>query len=143
MISQGGSGITLELGQNGLSPYQVGVGTLAGLWALRTVAYETVHGQPLERSRPPGGERLYTWAGTVPWPRTGLVSLDPGWVNFAPVAKGQRLGEADGQEIRATAEGFVLFPKYVPAEIQKAGACPAELCRIVRPASPQELPYAE
>jgi succinylglutamate desuccinylase len=136
----GGCGLSLELGQNGFDPYQIGVGIDAVLRALRSV--ETASGG--ETAAADAGESLgeiFTWAEIVPWPASGVVELRPDWHNFKPVAAGEVLGTVDGRPLRAAAAGRMLFPKYLsPAEQSALVSRPTELCRIMKPVQTKELP---
>jgi hypothetical protein len=143
--SQGGTGISLELGQNGFDPYQIAVGIECGLWALRTVTDElegrAKDAHPVETRRAATEAEIYTWADIMPWPAAGTVALDEGWYNFRDVARGQRLGTLDGKPLLATVDGKMLFPKYLTAEQQRQlESRPTELCRIMKRINEVELP---
>lgn len=134
VIRNGGSGITLELGQNSFDPYQVAVGVRACLNALRTVSAKLkgepwpaeVAGYPLE---------LYTWGQVIDFPEGGR--LDDGWVNFKPVAAGQALGQSSSGPIVAEGAGKTLFPKYLRSPTTKA---PAEICRVLKEIALSDIP---
>jgi succinylglutamate desuccinylase len=145
--ASGGTGISLELGQNGLDRRQVATGVVSALWALtyatRRLA-EKDGGLGLARERaksyPP---ELYTWAEVVAWPESGVVTLEPGWDNFAEVSAGQKLGTVDGKPLLAPKAGRMLFPKYLTPEQQRALASrPTELCRLMRRIDENALPSA-
>lgn len=140
VIMNGGSGITLELGQNSFDPYHVAVGFRACLTALRAVTARVAGGEwpqagglgeqpqhyPLE---------LFTWGQVIDFPEGGR--LDEGWVNFKPVAAGERLGEGAAGPIIAEVAGMVLFPKYLRSKTTKA---PAEICRVLKAIDYGDIP---
>jgi succinylglutamate desuccinylase len=144
--ASGGTGISLELGQNGLERKQVATGVEAALWALAYAAQRFAGGESgafeLARQRAQTfAPELYTWAEVVPWPAKGVVTLEPGWDNFAEVKAGQRLGTVDGVALAALKAGRMLFPKYLTPEQQAAlTSRPTELCRIMRRITEAELP---
>lgn len=141
--SQGGTGISVELGQNGFDPYQIGGGVEAGLWAIRTVTdrWQGGVGDPFAKGRADNDPELYTWASIVPWPEAGFVDLDEGWTNFKPVEAGQRLGTVDGEVLKAPAAGRMLFPKYLTRDQQRVlDSRPTELCRIMKRIGIEDLP---
>jgi len=142
VISQGGTGISLELGQNGLDPYQIAVGVDAALWAIRSAAMTCAGDEDGLRRRVISYEAdLYTWASIVPWPETGLVELIEGLENFREVRSGERLGVVDGQPLLATGDGKILFPKYLTRQQQSQQTTrPTEVLRIMRPLRIEELP---
>jgi predicted deacylase len=147
--AEGGVGVSLELGRCGLDPAQIAVGLEAALGALE-VAERAADGAALTTLAGPRRAPLYTWAAVVPWPEGGIVTLDPGFDNFADVAAGQRLGTVDDRVVTAPASGRMLFPKYVTREQQMAEraagargetvATPTELCRLLRPIGDADLP---
>lgn len=141
--SQGGTGVSLEVGQNGLDPYQIAVGVDAGLWSIRT-ASDLLLGRAVPDAPPRSNEmppELYTWAEIMAWPDQGVVDLAPHWTNFKDVAKGEVLGTVDGRPLVANHAGKMLFPKYLTREQQAALASrPTELCRIMRRIAPSDLP---
>lgn len=141
--SQGGTGISLELGQNGFDPYQIGGGVESGIWAMRTVTdrWKGGHPDPFARARADNDPEIYTWAGVVPWPEEGFVDLDEGWTNFKPVEAGQRMGTVDGKPLVAPVGGRMLFPKYLTRDQQRAlESRPTELCRIMKRIETRDLP---
>jgi hypothetical protein len=136
----GGVGITIELGQNGFDPLQIALGS--------TIARRLINSR-LKSSKAPStvssafAGPLYTWSEVLPYPDTGVPVLDPGWTNFAPVAKGQRLGAWQGHVYAASSDGVVMFPKY-PKRLEN-GDYPserpaAELVRILRRIEEGQLP---
>lgn len=128
----GGVGITLELGQNGFSPFKVGAGFKACSDALRFVKnFKKTH----RYQEPAKDLEIYTWGEVVAWP-DGEASLDEGWYNFKEVKAGERLGVVDGQALFAQASGPVLFPKY-PKPIGKK--LPTEMIRILKRVSIEQL----
>lgn len=137
--SQGGVGVSLEVGQNGLDPYQIAVGVDAGLWAIRAASDLLRGTQPAERER--SEPEIYTWAEIMPWPKTGVVELNAGWSNFRDVALGERLGTVGGGPLTATSAGKMLFPKYLSPEQQAAlESRPTELCRLMKRITTRDLP---
>jgi hypothetical protein len=142
VISQGGTGISLELGQNGLDPYQIAVGVDAALWAIRSAAMTCAGDEVGLRRRVSSCEAdLYTWASIVPWPQTGFVELIEGLENFRDVRSGEHLGVVDGQPLLATGDGKILFPKYLTRQQQSQQTSrPTEVLRIMRPLRTEDLP---
>ena len=140
---QGGTGITVELGQNGFDPRQIAHGMQIAQWAIQVVTAR-LSGTPAYRRQPASVGSIYTWAEIVPYPQTGKPVLDAGWHNFAPVAQGQRIGSFAGKDICAGESGFMLFPKYPDqtADGTYGDTAPAaELTRILREIGESNLPW--
>ena len=141
--ASGGLGITVELGQNGFSPYQIAVGVESALWAI-TVATACLEGRTLAdlvKERCATEPEIFTWSQIIPWPNQGVVHLDTGWTNFREVEKGQRLGDVDGSPILAEVSGRILFPKYLTPEQQESSTTrPTELLRVMRLVALDALP---
>lgn len=139
----GGVGISLELGQNGFDQYQIAVGIQCALWALHAIADSSGNAEPATRWRLNGTERadLFTWAGVMPWPDAGIVTLVPGLDNFSRVEQGQRVGDVDGLPLVCPFAGQVLFAKYLsPDQQRQQPSRPTELMRVMRPLVPADLP---
>ena len=131
-LSKGGTGITIELGQNGFGAYHVAAGFKAAIQAIGVVA-GILAGTAVPESE--GIPELYTWAKIYPWPE-GEVQLVEGWYNFKKVSKGDQLGVINGREFRSEFDGRVLFPKYLRGpEATK----PTELIRIMRKIDARDL----
>lgn len=140
--SEGGTGISLELGQNGFDPVQIALGVSAGLWAMSVVESKFSDPETGRRSFARGTGRqgdIFTWAEIVPWPAQGFVELKEGWNNFQDVEHGTQLGLVGGQPLLAPTSGKILFPKYLPREAQETSR-PRELCRIIKTISQNDLP---
>lgn len=143
LMKKGGTGVTIELGQNGWDNEQISLGLRiaeAALGETRVrIGDETRGSQSKSHSKAP----VYTWAAVVPYPQTGKPVLDPDWTNFASVEAGQRLGSFEGKDVKAPVSGWLLFPKYPdPRQDGTYGESPpaAELVRIMRQVSESELP---
>lgn len=140
----GGNGVTIELGQNSFEPRQIGLGVQIALQGLRYVTEQLI-GRTSARRLVAQSAPLYIWGEVIPYPATGGPVLDPGWSNFMPVKKGQRLGSFQGQDVTASIDGLVLFPKYpdpLKAGITAYGDTPpaAELVRILQEITEADLP---
>ncbi len=139
--SMGGTGITIELGQSGFDPGQLEIGFSSTLHALHATGSAEV--RQLEVSDVPKefAGSIYTWNAMIPYPQAGVVALKPGFENFQTLAAGTPLARHDNQEITAPVSGRMLFPKYVrPGTPDADGPRPAELCRIMKTISSEELP---
>jgi predicted deacylase len=137
----GGTGVTLELGQNGFDRAQVDQGLKAVCRAI-DVAAIFAKDTPIEAANGKLAP-IYTWGEIVPYPQTGRPVLDAGWHNFKMVKAGDRLGEFEGRVICAKSSGPVLFPKYpdpLPDGTYAATPPAAELIRIMREITESELP---
>ncbi|MBQ46268.1 MAG: hypothetical protein CMP10_02010 [Zetaproteobacteria bacterium] len=130
--SAGGVGITIELGQNGIQPYQVAVGVQACLNAMDAVSL--YHKNKSVEPRLEEAE-IFTWGQVVPWPENDSV-LDEGWYNFKEVKKGEKLGGSNSDPIIAELDGAVLFPKYLRKSTTRK---PTEICRIMKKVQASEL----
>lgn len=136
---KGGIGLTLELGQRGVSPYQVGVGYLAGCRMLSLATAKIGSRKLKQTAREPTGD-IFTWHKTVPYPKEH-VDLKPGWRNFADIQEGDEIGRYNGQPIYAPVSGTVLFPKYLSKEEhQTLARPPEELIRIMKTITTKDLP---
>ena len=140
----GGTGITIELGQNSFDSRQIGLGVQITLQGLRYVT-EQLTGRTSAKRTVAEKAPLYTWGEVIPYPKTGGPVLDAGWTNFMPVKKGQRLGSFQGKEITASIDGLVLFPKYpdpLKAGVTAYGDTPpaAELVRILQEIKESDFP---
>ncbi len=139
--SRGGTGITIELGQAGFEETQVATGLASALHALHVTASATVRELPRVEVKPGFKGSIYTWAGTVPYPGSGEVRLVPDLVNFQKLNAGDVIGTWEGSAITLPVGGRILFPKYIRPGTPDADAPrPAELCRVIRTVTEQELP---
>ncbi|MEZ4741670.1 MAG: succinylglutamate desuccinylase/aspartoacylase family protein [Bdellovibrionota bacterium] len=144
--SNGGCGISYELGQNGFDPYQIALGVNSALWALQVVTAD-IKGVACSRrnylSRVENRGKIYTWEKIVPFPKDGLPIFDYGWDNFTLVEKGEVLGTFEGGNsdglFRSEATGRILFPKYIDKET-KFTSRPTELYRILKEIKESDLP---
>ena len=135
--SQGGVGISLETGFCGRDPLQISFGLKLIFEALFLKKF-------LENDRNPAlpdelseeDLKIYTWSEVFPYPEEGEVILKEDLINFSFFQKGEELGKHEGLAIKASEEGFLLFPKYVKSSDPR----PKELFRLVRPISVSELP---
>lgn len=135
VATQGGTGITLELGQAGDDPYQVGVGAWAVGRAVRAVE-RTLLGEPAAPL--PDTGPIYTWHTLVPYPgRAAQLRAD--LKNFSPVVQGERLGTHRGTPILAPASGRLLFPVR-PIHLAHLPEDPTWLCRLVGEVDDHDLP---
>lgn len=139
--SQGGTGITIELGQNGFEAGQIANGISLCRRAIEVCA--TLEKSASQQSSALKQAPLYTWGEIIPYPPTGKPVLNPGWHNFKTVRAGEVLGVFNDVEIRAQVSGPVLFPKYPDAYPNGPyGDAPpaAELVRILKEISEEDLP---
>jgi predicted deacylase len=138
---RGGTGLTLELGQNGFDPYHVSLG-LKGILAGYSFVREKMKAKndpKLKGSRVGIKGDVFTWAEVVPYPENGDVELDRGWDNFKEIKEGQKMGSVDGEPILAPCDGYMIFPNYTRVKIQDTGR-PKELYRIMKKIPESELP---
>ncbi len=135
--SQGGVGITIEVGQNGYAPFSIGAGLWVAVQALR-VAHAYLAQKPLIHDQQITPE-IYTWLDILKYQDYGTddISLLPGWRNFSHVRAGQQLGTAASKPIVTPAEAWLLFPQYPKPGDQRR---PTELCRLMRRITPADLP---
>ena len=139
---QGGTGVTIELGQNGFDQEQIRRGVEVCRRAINFVSRhksDLLHDAAGQKYRAP----LYTWGEIIPYPPTGKPVLHPGWHNFKFVQAGQSVGSFEGADIKASVAGPVLFPKYPDLRSDGTyGDTPpaAELIRVLREISESELP---
>ena len=143
MRSSGGTALTLEMGQIGFDRYQRDVGVLTLIRALNCVQQLTFGGASLVLNRSNFSNEIYTFADTIQ-ADDSLAKLDDGWYNFREFLAGERLGTQSTGEIKAAQDGWMLFPKYSFNESARAlstsKVTKVELGRILRRASPEELP---
>jgi succinylglutamate desuccinylase len=123
----GGVGITLELGQAGVDPYQEAVGRWAAARAVYAVACAL---QNLPWPEAQHAAPIYTWCDVVPYP-TEPSDFAPEVCNFAPIRQGQTLGEIGGTPMVADRDGIILFPMR-PAHLAHLPARPRALYRVLR-----------
>jgi succinylglutamate desuccinylase len=122
--SQGGTGITIELGQNSFHPYHVAAGYKVALKGIMTVSRYFKEGA-LPRFSDEG--EIFSWGEVIKLPDHAY--LHPGWFNFKDVAKGDELGRLDDKPIVASVSGKILFPKYGGS---KPEGKTIEICRILK-----------
>ena len=136
--TQGGCGITLEIGQNGFHPFHVGVGFHGTLKALAVAENLWLESKlPSVDFTEIENPNTYTFSRIIPYPVEGRVELSAGFNNFTPVKKQQVLAKINGQELHAEHSGPVLFPQYMR---HGEKVRPAELIRILRKIELSELP---
>ncbi|MBM4253641.1 MAG: succinylglutamate desuccinylase [Deltaproteobacteria bacterium] len=140
--SRGGTGISIELGQNGLDSYQIAVGVDAAIWSIRAAALNCAGDVDALAARTRlATPEIYTWASTLPWPEAGFVDLVEGLDNFRSVELGERLGAVDDRPLLAPAAGRILFPKYLTRQQQsQQSSRPTEVLRIMRQITGADLP---
>jgi succinylglutamate desuccinylase len=132
VVQHGGTGLTIELGQNSASPFSVGAGYMA---ALRFIDITSSGAQD-----DPCESRLYTWDEVVEVPQEGDAELVPGLSNFLEVKAGTKIAQINGRDKILAKDGIILFPYYHRPGLAKR---PRELCRVVRPIAKSELPDHE
>lgn len=132
----GGTGITVETGEQGFDPYQIGYGFYLALNALKIVDQDMASESC--RSNKKNNLPLYTWAHIENFPLEGRVELIPGLNNFKKIYKGEVLGSHNGKKILAFESGKILFPKYF--DFSSGLSRPTELFRIIREINEDELP---
>lgn len=139
--NMGGTGITLELGQNGFDPYNVALGVkcIVDGYSFVRDQLKGVSDPKLKGSRIGFKGEVYTWAEVVPYPEEGQVELDRGWDNFKEIKEGQRMGTLDGAEMTAPCDGYMIFPNYTKVTHQNP-VRPKELYRIMKIIDESELP---
>lgn len=139
--AKGGTGITIELGQSGFDPEQMETGFSSVLHALHATGSAEVQKLGILKVPKEFTGSIYTWNGMVPYPKTGEVALMPGFENFQTLVAGTLVARHNDQDIMAPVSGRLLFPKYVRSGTPDAdGPRPAELCRIMKTISSEELP---
>ncbi len=143
VIDHGGVGISIELGQRGLHPEQIGDGLGLTLNSFGEISHFLNKGEHLSFSKNRVGEteegKLFTFSQIEKFEADGKFSLRPGLTNFQPVREGDNLGTLDEKPLRANSDGFILFPKYTSPMPGKAG----EAIRILKPISAVDLPKAD
>ncbi len=135
--SHGGAGLTLECGQAGFDPLQVGFGLKTVLHAVRFVH------NILEKDKPPHPARterrkIYVVKDTIACPQDGIVKLREKLINLQSIEKGELLAMVDGHKILSPRSGRIIFPNY-SAETAAPGQRPAELMRVVEEISAEDL----
>jgi len=132
---QGKAAMTLELGEQGFFPD-------AAERALRTIHRALDLGDrlaedPQSLEQQAGEMPELTFLQTVHREKFVVpeMTLKPGLINFEPVDCGDLLSPPGRPELRAPADGAVLFPKYPPRDDEGAALDPrpGELYRIVGP----------
>ncbi len=122
---RGRVGLTLEVGERGHDPAQAEITYRAMLRAIALVD-SGARGAALRAVLPEGAPVRWFATREVVSVRTGAERLRAGLCNWTAVDEGELLSEAGTPEIRASAAGYVLFPKY-PAP---GTPPPPELCRL-------------
>lgn len=142
--AHGGTGLTIELGQNGFDPYHVAIGYQSIIGGYQHVRDLLGGGEAalFKSSRVAELGEVYTWADIVPFPAAGKVQLDEGWHNFKPILKGQKMGAHDSFDLLASSDGYMMFPNYTEVSENQTLARPSELYRIMRKISESDLPAA-
>lgn len=139
--ARGGTGITIELGQNGFTQDQIQIGFSSALHALHATGSADVSNLPGLIVPQAFSRSIYTWHEIIPYPQSGVVALVPGLENFQHITAGTLIARHDDKNITAAVSGRILFPKYVRAGTPEAeGPKPAELCRIMKTIAQGELP---
>ena len=114
VLSKGGAGVTLEMGQLGISDWATNL-TLTTMTRALTAASRIKTSDELEGLIESENLRdldffEITYAEPFNEPK---MQLDPGWINFAQVQEGTVIGKrGDNSAFTAPREGMLLFPKY-------------------------------
>jgi predicted deacylase len=109
--NRGKVGITVEVGYKGQDPAQ-SAHSYEVMTRLIAIVDRVASGQSLESIALEASEvRAYKTADIVP-AATAQHRLRPGLGNWTPVQQGELLSATGAPELRASVEGFVLFPKY-------------------------------
>jgi len=130
---QSGTGLTIELGQNGFDAYKIEVGFKAILRVLEVVEGKLYKNEVIELD---DDHDVFTWLDIVEFPESGSASLKPGYFNFVEIVDGENFGEKDGEPLIASENCKILFP-YYPNKTEKKSA---ELCRLLKKIKLSELP---
>lgn len=104
-IQHGAGAITFETGKLGLDPSQVAVGYAICECGIKISSGQLYDKTDLKESKIFKIDKFYR-------PRSKGAALYPGLRNFSSVRKGQQLGNDGDQEILASLDGKILFPKY-------------------------------
>ncbi len=138
--SQGGVGLTVELGQAGIELKQLtkGVELIRAAVASASKTYHNqINNQNSNQEDPSlksfdeilkADRKIYTWAHTEPYP-SAPVQLRDGLFNFLEVKHGESIGKVGGRELNCGADGWLMFPKYNRQNLQPP---PAELYRVLK-----------
>jgi succinylglutamate desuccinylase len=119
----GGTGISVETGQQGYDKKQVKLGVEIIKNALT-----------LDNNNFLSQNKIFTWAQIIK--SQDDMKLNPNLENFTKIKEGEIIATHQNNKILAQQNGFILFPKY-PKKNEKR---PQELCRIIKEISPAELP---
>ena len=130
-----GIGISLETGQCGFDPKQAVYGSSRMIDLIRKLNEPEFKFSELETME----NKFYTWEHIEPYPKHH-VKLMGGLSNFQTLNEGQKIGVISHQNredsLVVPTGGMLMFPKYVsPDQVP-----PAELYRIAKEISYQELP---
>ncbi len=126
-LRRGKFGTAVELGQMGFSQENFELGVSICSRAIEVLESEE-NLEPMAETFP-----LFQLGGRCRAPEAG-ARLNPGWVNFNKVEKGQEVGVSNSGPIFSPESGYMLFPKSVAATT--AGQ---ELFYICTPFKPKEL----
>jgi len=135
----GGAGMTLELGQNGLDLRQIATGTLACVSALHS-AEHSLGFRPAAQEKKSIKNPIFTWAQQIPCDDPESY-VDPGFINFAPLKKGQRIGAIRNKVVTSEVDGCILFPKYNDHnQANHKATATMDFCRVMKQIQLSDLP---
>ena len=140
VISGGGTGITLELGQMGFNMHHTFFGAYISMQALyrhnKRLRQEPVENKLLLYQSP----QVFTFDYIHSLEGESVNDhLAPGFQNFQAVEADEVLGISKDGPLRSPVEGWIIFPKYPDSQGQINAS---ELFRVMRRADESELPEA-
>lgn len=137
VLSKGGAGVTLEMGQLGISEWATNLTLETMKRAVKGSAnapdLSTLQALIKEEALPDLDFFEITYAEPFDDPH---MALSPNWINFAKVSKDTILGHrSDAKSFASPREGMLLFPKYPPRHSNGAAKdpVPKEIYNLASP----------
>lgn len=145
---QGGVAFTLEMGQKGFDPKQVdlglhwidqGISCVKKLLDKKMEVFEsTTAPTTLEDVEQKWKDRIYGVVESL-YCDHAQGDLDPGWENFRPTHKGQRIGLCGDKEIYSPLDAYMMFPKFKSGSTTVLKAPTDPICKFINPLSAQDI----
>lgn len=143
----GGLAFTLEMGLKGLDPKQIDLGLHWVEQSIQSVkklidkkmnSFDCAKEISLEEIEQKWKDRIFQVVESM-YCEQEQGDLDPGWENFRPTHKGQRIGLCGEKEIYAPVDAYMMFPKFKSGNTPVLKSPNDPICKFINPLNCEEI----